>query len=106
MDETLRQRAKQICYGIIYGIGSQTLSEQIEMDESEAVILIENFKNQYTGMLDLFLSNLIAFTLNYRNFQKLKNILTKLLTIAKKEDTYLLFWAAVGIYLPLMTRIR
>lgn len=49
MDETLRQRAKQTCYGMIYGVGAKTLSQQIGIDESDAATLLQNFKNKYTG---------------------------------------------------------
>ncbi|XP_008937926.1 PREDICTED: DNA polymerase theta, partial [Merops nubicus] len=45
-----RQQAKQICYGIIYGIGAKSLGEQMEIDENEAASYIESFKSRYTGM--------------------------------------------------------
>ncbi|KAM9278037.1 DNA polymerase theta [Cariama cristata] len=49
-----RQQAKQICYGIIYGIGAKSLGEQMGIDENEAANYIESFKSRYTG-LDKFL---------------------------------------------------
>ncbi|XP_054244104.1 DNA polymerase theta [Indicator indicator] len=45
-----RQQAKQICYGIIYGIGAKSLGEQMGIDESEAANYIESFKSRYTGV--------------------------------------------------------
>ncbi|XP_027749930.1 DNA polymerase theta isoform X1 [Empidonax traillii] len=45
-----RQQAKQICYGIIYGIGAKSLGEQMGIDENEAAIYIESFKSRYTGV--------------------------------------------------------
>ncbi|XP_064000012.1 DNA polymerase theta [Pogoniulus pusillus] len=45
-----RQQAKQICYGIIYGIGAKSLGEQMGIDESEAANYIESFKSRYTGI--------------------------------------------------------
>ncbi|XP_064933489.1 DNA polymerase theta isoform X5 [Columba livia] len=45
-----RQQAKQICYGIIYGIGTKSLGEQMGIDEDEAANYIESFKSRYTGI--------------------------------------------------------
>ncbi|XP_071616812.1 DNA polymerase theta [Heliangelus exortis] len=45
-----RQQAKQICYGIIYGIGAKSLGEQMGIDENEAANYIESFKLRYTGV--------------------------------------------------------
>uniref|UniRef100_A0A8C3R617 DNA polymerase theta n=1 Tax=Cyanoderma ruficeps TaxID=181631 RepID=A0A8C3R617_9PASS len=45
-----RQQAKQICYGIIYGIGAKSLGEQMGIDENEAASYIESFKSRYTGV--------------------------------------------------------
>ncbi|NXR17522.1 DPOLQ polymerase, partial [Cinclus mexicanus] len=45
-----RQQAKQICYGIIYGIGAKSLGEQMGIDEKEAANYIESFKSRYTGL--------------------------------------------------------
>uniref|UniRef100_A0A8V5FLY6 DNA-directed DNA polymerase n=1 Tax=Melopsittacus undulatus TaxID=13146 RepID=A0A8V5FLY6_MELUD len=45
-----RQQAKQICYGIIYGIGAKSLGEQMGIDETEAASYIESFKSRYTGI--------------------------------------------------------
>ncbi|XP_057271932.1 DNA polymerase theta [Pezoporus wallicus] len=45
-----RQQAKQICYGIIYGIGAKSLGEQMGIDENEAASYIESFKSRYTGI--------------------------------------------------------
>ncbi|NXO34053.1 DPOLQ polymerase, partial [Locustella ochotensis] len=48
--EGTRQQAKQICYGIIYGIGAKSLGEQMGIDENEAASYIESFKSRYTGL--------------------------------------------------------
>ncbi|XP_021404733.2 DNA polymerase theta [Lonchura striata] len=48
--ERTRQQAKQICYGIIYGIGAKSLGEQMGIDENEAANYIESFKLRYTGV--------------------------------------------------------
>ncbi|XP_063250098.1 DNA polymerase theta [Prinia subflava] len=45
-----RQQAKQICYGIIYGIGAKSLGEQMGIDENEAANYIDSFKSRYTGV--------------------------------------------------------
>ncbi|MGH0149449.1 UNVERIFIED_CONTAM: hypothetical protein FKN15_061437 [Acipenser sinensis] len=48
--DTLRQQAKQICYGIIYGMGAKSLGEQMGIDENDAACYIETFKSRYTGI--------------------------------------------------------
>lgn len=39
----------KICYGIIYGMSAYTLSEQLNVTESEAEIFIKTFKEKYLG---------------------------------------------------------
>ncbi|TWW59377.1 DNA polymerase theta [Takifugu flavidus] len=46
----LRQQAKQICYGIIYGMGAKSLGEQMGVEENEAACYIETFKTRYRGI--------------------------------------------------------
>ncbi|XP_005345015.1 DNA polymerase theta [Microtus ochrogaster] len=48
--EELRQQAKQICYGIIYGMGAKSLGEQMGIQENDAACYIESFKSRYTGI--------------------------------------------------------
>ncbi|OXB76233.1 UNVERIFIED_CONTAM: hypothetical protein H355_014641 [Colinus virginianus] len=48
--DSTRQQAKQICYGIIYGIGAKSLGEQMGIDDNEAASYIESFKSRYTGI--------------------------------------------------------
>ncbi|XP_078659196.1 DNA polymerase theta-like [Branchiostoma floridae x Branchiostoma belcheri] len=50
ISDTLRQQAKQLCYGMIYGIGAKALGEQLGVDEEEGACFIETFKSKYTGM--------------------------------------------------------
>ncbi|XP_036379268.1 DNA polymerase theta [Megalops cyprinoides] len=50
VDDTTRQQAKQICYGIIYGMGAKSLGEQMGIDENDAACYIETFKSRYTGI--------------------------------------------------------
>lgn len=45
-----RQHAKQICYGIIYGMGAKTLAEQLEVEEEIAVEFIDSFHQKYPGI--------------------------------------------------------
>ncbi|KAL8575274.1 hypothetical protein ACOMHN_001819 [Nucella lapillus] len=45
-----RQHAKQICYGMLYGIGPRALGEQIGVDENDAAVFMESFKAKYTGV--------------------------------------------------------
>ncbi|GCB66980.1 hypothetical protein scyTo_0010176, partial [Scyliorhinus torazame] len=48
--DKLRQQAKQICYGIIYGIGAKSLGEQMGLDENDAARYLETFKSRYKGI--------------------------------------------------------
>ncbi|CAH0552774.1 unnamed protein product [Brassicogethes aeneus] len=50
VNDDMRQKAKHICYGIIYGMGCKTLSEQLKITEDEATIFMETFKNAYPGI--------------------------------------------------------
>ncbi|XP_041066560.1 DNA polymerase theta [Carcharodon carcharias] len=48
--DRLRQQAKQICYGIIYGIGAKSLGNQMDLDENDAGCYLETFKSRYKGI--------------------------------------------------------
>ncbi|XP_062984487.1 DNA polymerase theta [Elgaria multicarinata webbii] len=48
--DDLRQQTKQICYGIIYGIGAKSLGEQMGVEETDASDYIESFKSRYPGI--------------------------------------------------------
>jgi DNA polymerase I-like protein with 3'-5' exonuclease and polymerase domains len=45
-----RQQAKQICYGILYGIGVKSLSEQLGVTEEEAFAFTKSFMATYPGV--------------------------------------------------------
>ncbi|XP_045135227.1 DNA polymerase theta-like [Portunus trituberculatus] len=45
-----RQQAKQVCYGMIYGMGARALGEQLGIEEEEAYILMEQFKSSFPGL--------------------------------------------------------
>ena len=45
-----RAQVKQICYGILYGIGVKALSEQLNIDEFEAMTFISTFMDTYPGV--------------------------------------------------------
>ncbi|CAE1304794.1 POLQ [Acanthosepion pharaonis] len=55
-----RQQAKQICYGIIYGIGAKALGETLHVDENDAAVFIETFKSKYPGMKS-YLRHLVEY---------------------------------------------
>ncbi|KAM5281391.1 DNA polymerase theta-like [Ctenodactylus gundi] len=48
--DDLRRQAKQICYGIIYGMGAKSLGEQMGIEENDAACYIDSFKSRYTGI--------------------------------------------------------
>jgi len=50
LNDKHRQQAKSICYGLMYGMGTKSLAVQMKISESEAVNLVEAFKNCYPGV--------------------------------------------------------
>ena len=44
--DKMRQQAKQIVYGVIYGIGDKSLADQLGEDISEAAKFMEKFKSK------------------------------------------------------------
>ncbi|KAK3917923.1 DNA polymerase theta [Frankliniella fusca] len=48
--DELRQKAKQLCYGIIYGMGTRALADQLGVDETDAESLMESFHNCFPGI--------------------------------------------------------
>ncbi|XP_064085810.1 DNA polymerase theta-like [Macrobrachium nipponense] len=47
-----RQQAKQICYGMIYGMGARALGDQLNVDENEALTFMDKFKSRFPGVQD------------------------------------------------------
>lgn len=45
-----RQNAKQICYGMVYGIGPKALGEQLKVNPDDAAQFMETFKSKYPVM--------------------------------------------------------
>ncbi|CAL8106804.1 unnamed protein product [Orchesella dallaii] len=50
VSSTIRQEAKGIVYGVIYGMGTKTLAEQMEIDEREASKFVNQFMQTYPGV--------------------------------------------------------
>ena len=50
VEATDRQQVKQITYGILYGIGVKALSEQLNVEEHEAMNFISTFMETYPGV--------------------------------------------------------
>merc|ERR1719186_1456669 len=48
--DTMRQQAKQIVYGLVYGIGDKSLADQLGVDQMEAVRFMDQFKSRYPGV--------------------------------------------------------
>ncbi|GFR12403.1 DNA polymerase theta [Trichonephila clavata] len=51
-----RQQAKKICYGMIYGISTNALSQQLNTTKENAFNFMETFKNFYPGLNAYFQS--------------------------------------------------
>uniref|UniRef100_UPI00358EA2DD DNA polymerase theta-like n=1 Tax=Myxine glutinosa TaxID=7769 RepID=UPI00358EA2DD len=64
VDDSARQKAKQVCYGIVYGIGVRALADQLEVDEFEAGAAIENFKSTFPDV-KRFLKESVEFCRRY-----------------------------------------
>ncbi|XP_059178781.1 DNA polymerase theta-like [Physella acuta] len=45
-----RQHAKQVCYGMLYGIGTKALAEQLQVNEKDAGVFMDTFKSRYPGV--------------------------------------------------------
>jgi len=54
-----RQQAKQICYGLIYGMGCKSLAEQLEVEEEEAQLFVDSFHSTYPGNCKFVITQLI-----------------------------------------------
>lgn len=50
VSEEIRNDAKKICYGIIYGMGVKSLAESLRINENDAKILLESFHSSYPGI--------------------------------------------------------
>lgn len=50
VDASLRQKTKQICYGITYGQGARSLAQQLGVQHSEAEAMIAQFRQAFPGM--------------------------------------------------------
>lgn len=46
----MRQRAKQLCYAMIYGMGAKSLAQTLSVTESEAKDYLEAFMSTYKGI--------------------------------------------------------
>ena len=58
-----RQQAKSICYGMVYGIGVKSLSEQLKVTEDEAVKFLDSFKAQFPK-IQQFIDETIGYCRN------------------------------------------
>ncbi|XP_077294187.1 DNA polymerase theta [Arctopsyche grandis] len=50
VDEDLRQKTKQMCYGIIYGMGVRSLAQNLDVGELEADVFMRTFHSAYPGI--------------------------------------------------------
>lgn len=50
VSEQLRNGTKQICYGIVYGMGMRSLAEALKCTEQEALTVSEQFHAAYPGI--------------------------------------------------------
>ncbi|CAG9559847.1 unnamed protein product [Danaus chrysippus] len=58
VDDDLRHKAKQLCYGILYGMGNRTLSQHLNVTELEAAYFMDMFYKTYPS-IKVFTASLI-----------------------------------------------
>ncbi|XP_011556029.3 DNA polymerase theta [Plutella xylostella] len=58
VDDDLRQKAKQLCYGIIYGMGNKTLGQLLDVTEMEAAVFMDTFHRTYPA-IKVFINSVI-----------------------------------------------
>ena len=58
VSEQQRQQTKQLCYGMVYGIGVKALAQQLNITEDEAAHFMESFKSKYPTMRK-FITNIV-----------------------------------------------
>ncbi|KAM7364011.1 DNA polymerase theta isoform 2-T3 [Cochliomyia hominivorax] len=61
--EQLRNGTKQICYGIVYGMGMRALAEGLKCTEQEAKLVSEQFHAAYPG-IRLYTEKIVKFARN------------------------------------------
>ena len=101
-----RQQAKQICYGIIYGMGTKNLADQLEVSEDEALNFVHSFHASYPGLKCVsiyFLNN--GYILIVIWHQLLRNLSRLLLTCAVLKDLLLPLATEGVFFLPLTATI-
>lgn len=54
----MRQHTKQLCYGMIYGMGIKSLAENLSVDEIKAKEFLESFMSAYPG-ISTWLNNVV-----------------------------------------------
>uniref|UniRef100_A0A1A9W5U6 DNA polymerase theta n=1 Tax=Glossina brevipalpis TaxID=37001 RepID=A0A1A9W5U6_9MUSC len=63
VSEQLRNATKQICYGIVYGMGVRSLAEALKCNEKEASLVSEQFHASYPG-IRIYMEKIIKFARN------------------------------------------
>ncbi|KAL7729135.1 hypothetical protein ACLKA6_009605 [Drosophila palustris] len=64
VSEQLRNGTKQICYGIVYGMGMRSLAESLKCTEQEAQMISEQFHLAYTGIKE-YTTRVVNFARNH-----------------------------------------
>ncbi|KAH8312810.1 hypothetical protein KR044_013001, partial [Drosophila immigrans] len=63
VSEHLRNGTKQICYGIVYGMGMRSLAESLQCTEQEAQMISEQFHLTYAGIRE-YTTRVVKFARN------------------------------------------
>ncbi|XP_075216814.1 DNA polymerase theta [Lycorma delicatula] len=82
----IRQHAKQICYGLIYGMGTSTLAEQMKLSEKDAKEMMDSFKAAYPT-LQTYLKSCITHCRETKEVHTLSNRVRFLLDIVSSNSS-------------------
>ncbi|XP_017084683.2 LOW QUALITY PROTEIN: DNA polymerase theta [Drosophila eugracilis] len=63
VSEQLRNGTKEICYGIVYGMGIRSLAESLKCNEQEARMISEQFHQAYKGIRE-YTQKVVKFARN------------------------------------------
>ncbi|XP_052845480.1 DNA polymerase theta [Drosophila gunungcola] len=63
VSEPIRNGTKQICYGIVYGMGIRSLAESLKCQEQEAQMVCEQFHQAYKGIRE-YTQKVVKFARN------------------------------------------
>ncbi|XP_039301076.1 DNA polymerase theta [Nilaparvata lugens] len=84
--DEMRHHTKQICYGLIYGMGVTSLAEQLELTEADAREMMRSFEEAYPA-LQSYLAKVVAQCQATKQVRTILNRVRYLPDIASKNSS-------------------